>query len=454
MYFLKKKYKIINILLIGYIKGYAKKGGIDLTLKSERIEIANGIGLNLIKADKFKSSLLTYYFIRPLSEEEVTKNALLPLVLKRGSKEYETNLKIQRELEENYGAKLSIGSNKRGEKHILRFSLETVNKEYVKDKDYIYNVLKLLKSIIFSPLVENGYFKESYLNQEKENLKTRIEGKINNKRSYAIDRCIEEMCKDEKFSISSLGNIEDLNHIDGKVLYDHYRDIINTSPIEVFYTGEYDQELIENLKDFIDLDRKSIIEIADEELIYDVDKAKTIEEDLDVVQGKLVLGYRTGIHYEDKLYNGLLLAADIIGGGPNSKLFKNVREKESLAYYISSTVFKYKSIMLIDGGIEFDNYEKTLALVKKQIEEVQNGDFTDKDIETAKKSMRSSLESIKDNIYLISSFFFSQRLSSDNRSLEKIISDIENVKRQEIVEASAKINLDTVYFMKNSKIEE
>lgn len=424
----------------------------DLALKSERIEIGNGVGLNLIKEDKFKSSLLSYYFIRPLSKDQVTKNALLPLVLKRGSAEYTTNLKIQRELEENYGAKLSMGVNKRGEKHILRFSIETVNREYVRDKDYIYKVLKLLKSIIFNPLVEDGYFKKTYIDQEKENLKTRIEGRINNKRSYAIDRCIEEMCEDERFSIYQLGNIKDLEEIDGNVLYKHYEDIINTSPVEVFYTGQYDEKLVENLKEFISLDRKEIIDIPSEELIYNVENTKIIEEDLDVVQGKLVLGYRTGIHYQDDLYNGLLLASNIIGGGPNSKLFKNVREKESLAYYITSTVFKYKSIMTIDGGIEFENFQKTLDIVKEQIEEVQKGDFTDKDIEISKKSIKSSIESIKDNIFLISSFFFSQRLSGDNRSLEKIISDIESVKREEIVKASSKIALDTVYFMKNSKI--
>lgn len=425
-----------------------------MTLKSERIEIGNGIGLNLIKAHKFKSSLLSYYFIRPLSKEEVTKNALLPLILKRGSKDYPTNLKIQRELEENYGAKLSVGVNKRGEKHILRFSIETVNREYVQDKDYIYNVLKLLKSIIFNPLIEDDCFKESYVNQEKENLKTRIEGRINNKRSYAIERCIEEMCKDEKFSIYGLGNIEDLSHIDGNVLYKHYKDIIDTSPVEIFYTGQYDEKLIENLKESIDLDRENIIDIAKEEIIHNVEEESVIQEDLDVVQGKLVLGYRAGTHYQDQLYNGLLLAAEIIGGGPNSKLFKNVREKESLAYYINSMIFKYKSIMLIDGGIEFDNFEKTLDIVKKQIEEVQSGDFTDKDIEVSKKSMRSSMESIKDSIFLISEFFFSQRLSGDSRSLESIIKDLEDVKREEIIEASSKIVLDTVYFMKNSKIEE
>lgn len=424
-----------------------------MTLKSERIEIGNGIALNLIKADKFKSSLLTYYFIRPLTKEEVTKNALLPFVLKRGSREYNTNLKIQRELEENYGAKLSIGVNKRGEKHILRFTVETVNREYVEDKDYIYNVISLLKSIIFSPLVEDDRFKESYLKQEKENLKTRIEGRINNKRSYAIDRCIEEMCKKENFGIYPLGSIEDLKEIDGKVLYKHYQEVVQTSPIEIFYTGQYDDKLIKYLKESIYLDRKEVIEVPTEKIVGEVATKNMIKEDLDVAQGKLVLGYRSGIAYKDKLYNGFVIAADILGGGPNSKLFKNVREKESLAYYIGSTVFKYKAIMLVDGGIEFDNFDKTVEIVRKQIEELQEGKFTEKDIELSKKSIRSSVESIKDSIFLITEFFFSQSLNDDNRTLDKILKNLEDVKKEEILEASSKIVLDTIYFMENSKIK-
>lgn len=176
-----------------------------------------------------------------------------------------------------------------------------------------------------------------------------------------------------------------------------------------------------------------------------------VYEDLDVTQGKLVLGYRTGIPYEDRLYNGLIVASDILGGGPNSKLFRNVREKESLAYYITSTVFKYKSIMLIDGGIEFNNFEKTIDIVKQQLEEIKNGNFTDEDMEISKKSIKSSTESIKDSIFLISEYFFSQILSEDNRDFEEILSDIDSVTKEEIMEAMSKVALDTIYFMKNSK---
>jgi len=422
-----------------------------LDLKSERINIGNGIHLNFIKTDKFKSNLLSYYFLRPLTKEEVTKNALLPLVLKRGTEEYDTNLKIQKKLEENYGASLSIAINKRGEKHVLRFTVETIIGDYVGDKDYIYEVVDLLKSIVYNPVLEKGYFKKEYVDQEKENLRRRIEGRINDKRSYALDRCIEEMCKKERFSLYPLGNIKDLDDIDEDVLYSHYQKIIKESPIEIFYVGEYDEKLVEYIKNAEKIERNNITRLPKEQIISGVKTKNMVYEDLDVTQGKLVLGFRTGIHYDDRLYNGLIVASDILGGGPNSKLFRNVREKESLAYYISSSVFKYKSIMLIDGGIEFDNFEKTIDIIKDQLEEIKKGNFTDEDMEISKKSIKASTESIKDSIFLISEFFFSQILSEDNRSLREILNDIDAVKREEIIESMSRVVLDTIYFMKNSK---
>lgn len=429
-----------------------KKGGMNLDLRCERIQIKSGINLNLIKTDKFKSNLLSFYFLRPLTREEVTKNALLPLVLKRGTMELKTNLEIQKKLEENYGANLSVAINKRGEKHVLRFSVETINGEYINNKEYIYDVFNLLKSIIFNPLLEKGYFKKSYVEQEKENLKRKIESRINDKRSYAIDRCIEEMCKNERFGIYPLGSIEDLPKIDEEILYKHYKKVIETSPIEIFFVGNYDDDMVLYMKEMANIERGEIIDIPREQIISRVKTKNMVYEDLDVNQGKLVLGFRTGIPYEDRLYNGLLVGSDILGGGPNSKLFKTVREKESLAYYITSTVFKYKSILLVDGGIEFENFEKTIDIIKEQIEEIQKGNFSEDDIEISKESLKSSTRSIKDSIFLISEYFFSQILSNDKRTLDEVIADIDKVTKGEIVEAMSKLTIDTIYFMRNPKI--
>ncbi len=422
-----------------------------MTLRSERINIGKGINLNLIKTDKFKSNLISIYLILPLERENATKNALLPLVLKRGTSSLNTNLEIQRKLEDMYGSDLSISVNKRGEKHVVRFTIEGPKESYVDDKKYMLKIIDLLRSLVYNPYLEDKVFSEKYVEQEKDNLSRLIEGRINDKRSYALERCIEEMCRNERFSIYYLGYIEDLGEIDNRILYEYYKDIILKAPIEIFYVGEYENELIEYLTNCFKLEREDVFKIKREYVTGNVQTKNMVYEDMDINQGKLVLGYKTGIPYENSLYNGLLVASEILGGGPNSKLFRSIREKESLAYYIGSKVYKYKSLMLIDGGIDSNNFERAIEIIRFKIDEMKKGDFIQEDMDTAKKSIKTSMKSINDNIFLISEFFFSQVLADDKRLLEESLIDIDKVTREEIIQASNNINLDTIYFLRKSR---
>ncbi|MDR7870093.1 MAG: pitrilysin family protein [Tissierellaceae bacterium] len=417
-------------------------------LKSERIELGKGIYLNIINEGKFKSNLLSYYFIRPLTRQEVTKNTLLSLVLKRGSKNYPNSIDLERKLEELYGSNLSVGINKRGERHVIRFTMEWAKSNYV-GEDYDNEIIRILNEIIFNPVLENDVFLEKYVSQEKENLKRKIENKINDKGTYAMERCIESMCKNERYGIYPIGYVEDLEDVDESNLFEHYEEILKTSPIEIFYVGDVDDKIIDYLKNNHNIQRGEMVDIPDDVLIESVQTKNIVVDELDVNQGKLVIGYRAGIHHKDRLYNPLLLASDILGGGPNSKLFKNVREKESLAYYISSSIYKYKSLMFVDSGIEFDDFDKTVDLIREQLDELKDGKFSEEDISKSIKSIKTNTESIKDSIFLISEFFFSQLISGDNRSLDKILEDFQNVKKEEIIEAANKITIDTIYFMRN-----
>lgn len=417
-------------------------------LKSERIQLGEGIYLNIINENKFKSNLLSYYFIRPLTKKEVTKNSLLSLVLKRGNNNFPNTIDLERKLEELYGANLSLGINKRGEKHIIRFTMEWAKSNYVGEK-YDNEIIQILKELIFNPILENNAFLKKYVAQEKENLKRKIENKINDKDSYAMERCIEAMCNYERYGIYPLGYVEDLDEIDESNLYEHYKDVLKTSPIEIFYVGEVDDDILSYLRNYHDIERGEIVDIPDDVLIDSVNTKNIVIDEEDVNQGKLVIGYRAGIHHNERLYNPLLLVSDILGGGPNSKLFKIVREKESLAYYISSSIFKYKSIMLISCGIEFNDFDKTVDLIKEQLDELKDGKFSEEDISKSIKSIKTNTESIRDSIFLISEFFFSQLLSNDNRNLEQVLDDFQRVKKEEIIEAAKKITMDTIYFMSN-----
>lgn len=418
-----------------------------MSLSNDRIAIGKGMNFNLIESDKFKSNLISIYIIMPLNRKEVTMNALIPLVLKRGTNNLKTKLDIERKLEELYGSNLSININKRGERHVLRFTIESPKGVFVEVRDYFIEVIKLLYEIIYNPYLVDGFFDYKYVNQEKEMLKRVIEGRINDKREYSIDRCIEEMCENEKYSIYEYGYIEDLGSIDERKLYDRYKMILETSPMEIFYVGEHNSEYIEILKEIFKNNRENILEVPREKIASISQTKNMVFEEMDVNQGKLVMGFRSNISYEDDLYNSLLLSSNILGGGPNGKLFRTVREKERLAYYINSKVYKYKSIMLIDAGIDSGNIEKTIEIIRKDIDNLKKGIFTDEDVEIAKKTITNSMNAIIDSNYLIGEYFFSKALSNDNKSLREDIEDLLKVKREDIINASNSINIDTIYFL-------
>ncbi|MTI49055.1 EF-P 5-aminopentanol modification-associated protein YfmF [Sporosalibacterium faouarense] len=420
-----------------------------MSIEYLREKIDNGVHFNLIKTNKFKTNLINFYIVRPLSKDEATKNALLPLILKRGTSKYNTSLEIQRRLEELYGANLSINVNKKGEKQIIRFAIETVNSDFIKEENLLRKILDMLNEIIFNPYTENEVFSQNYFKQEKENLKKRIEGRINDKKTYAVERCIEEMCKNEKFSIYKYGNIEDLEDISCKGLYEHYRSILRSSPMEISIVGNINKdEAINSIQDTFRLHREDIINLPREEVIKAIRTKNMITEEMDVNQGKLTLGLRTNIPYEDKLYEPLIVASNILGGGANSKLFLNVREKESLAYYIYSKSYKYKSIMIIASGIETENFNKALDIIKDQIQELKDGEFTDDDIEQSKNSLITTIRSMTDNNYSMSEFYLSQALTKDTSHISDMIEKINKVSKDEIIEAANKLSLDTIYFLR------
>lgn len=416
-------------------------------MESTRKEIGNGLNINLTYTDKFKSNYLGVYMIRPLDRAEVTLNSLLPMVLERGTKNHPSTLSLKRRLEELFGANLRISASRRGERQIIKFSMEWADGRYTGEEGLDSDILQMFREVIFDPYMEDGSFSREYLEQEKNNLITRINNKINDKRTYAINRCIEEMCKGEKFSIYPGGYQEDVPQIDGKILYDHYRKVLSTSQIEIVYTGHDNNLNLEGIIPEEFMDREAVTFVPRETIVEKSQSRNQVRDRMSVAQGKLVLGYRAGIPYEDKLYNGLLLGNEIFGGGPNSILFRNVREKHSLAYYVSSSIVKHKSLVLLDAGIEFQNYQKTLDLINEGLREMVMGNFSDEDMEIAKKSVRTSSESIIDSPQLMSEFVFGKIISNDQRSLEEMIQELEEVTREDIIKAMGKVNLDTIYFM-------
>ena len=422
-------------------------------MSHKKINLKNGITLHSIDTNKFKTNIISVFLTTQLNRENVTKNALISAILRRGSKTMPTQEEISKNLEEMYGASFDCGLDKTGENQVLKFYIETINDNFLptKNKDLLKESLEKIFDIVFNPYTENDGFKEEYVEQEKNNIKQIIEGKIDNKAKYAVDRCIEEMYKNKSFGLYKYGYIEDLEKIDSKSLYSYYNELINNCKIDIFVSGIED----ENLEDIIKSD-ENIKKLPEREAQYKMsnleEKPKVEEnvvtESMDVTQGKLILGLDVNIDKEE-LKSDTLIYNSILGGSANSKLFQNVREKAHLAYVASSSYLRYKSNIFINCGIEIENYEKALEIIKQQIEDMEKGNFTEEDLVNAKKGIIASIKTIDDEQDTQISFYFGQELSNLPITVEEYIKDVEKVTRGDVLNIAKKVSINTIYFLRN-----
>ena len=422
-------------------------------MKYKQIEIKKGIKLNVIQTNKFKTNLIAIMLTTKLDRENVTKNALIPAVLRRGTKTLKTQEEINKKLEEMYGASLDCGLDKTGDNQVLKFYIETVNDEFLpqNSEDMLKKSLEQIFEFVFNPYLENDGFKKEYVEQEKENLKQIIEGKIDNKASYALDRCIEEMYKNQPYGLYKYGYIEDMKNINENNLYEYYKKIINNCKIDIFVSGIVDEELEniikenENIKKLQDrIPEYNKIEISAKKS----EKENYVQDSMEVTQGKLIIGMDLDVDNEDLRYD-IMIYNCIFGGSANSKLFQNVREKASLAYTASSSYYRFKNNIFINCGIEIKNYDKALEIIKQQIEDMKNGDFTEEEVENAKNGIIASIKTIDDEQDTEITYFFSQELSNSKCNIEQYMNNIKAVTREKVIDIANKVSINTVYFLKD-----
>lgn len=428
-------------------------------MEYKKQEIKQRIKLHNINADKFKTNLIAIFLTTPLSRKYVTYDAVLAAVLRRGTKNMPTQEEISKTLEGMYGADFDCGLNKNGDNHAIKFYLESLNDDFLPQKDE--NMLKMsmekLTEIVFNPYLENGQFKEEYVNQEKENIKQRIEGRKDNKAAYARSRCVEEMYKDEPAGFFNYGYIEDLEEINGKNLYEYYQNLLKECKIDIFVSGKVDIEdtlkIINENADINNLKQREPNYVVNKIISRDKPQERKVEEKLDVAQGKIVIGCDItfdendlkdeNLKCETMLYNSLL------GGSANSKLFQNVREKASLAYTASSSYVRYKSNIFINAGIEIENFDKALDIIREQIEDLKNGDFTEEQIENEKKGIISQINTIDDEQDTEIIYFLGQELTGLNETIEQYKENINNVTKDQIQNVASKVEINTIYFLRN-----
>lgn len=413
---------------------------------NHRTEILPGVYLTAVQSDKFKTGCFSLNLLRPMKKEEAAANALIPSVLLRGSETCPDIASISAKLDELYGASVGTLVRKKGEVQLVGFYCDYVQDEYV-DEPVFAPVMAFLAELLLNPRLENGAFPEAVVDSEKLNLENAMLSRINDKRTYAASQLIRTMCAGQPYGIPRIGEPEDLKNITAKSLYAHYRDLLATSRVELFYMGSLSPEAVTKVL------QAALAELPRAEVFVPVGttpapQARPVQEKterLDVTQGKLSLGFFTDITAKDPRYPALVLAATVFGGGATSKLFTNVREKMSLCYYASASFEKFKGVLSVSSGVEFSKLETAKTEILRQLEACKAGDITDDELESARGYLVSDLKIAMDSPGRLDDYYMGQILLEQDGTMEDLASAIARVTKQEAADAIQALRLDTIY---------
>ena len=416
------------------------------------IEISNGVNLKYIKTDKFKTNYISFDFIAPLERERVHFNAMLPLILMRATKNYPSQAEINKRLQFLYSGNISANVTAFGQYQCFGLKMNMLNDRFSKDVSITDGMVDMLCEILFNPYLVNGAFDEKYTNDKKNDLIDTVDSLKNSKGSYAIKRLKEEMCKNEVFSISKYGEIENINKITPESLYNAYKEALSIYPIEIYAVGNMDVDAIASkIKNCFKSIKRNTINIPEIELITEAKEVKRVTEEEKVNQARLVLGFRTGYDYKENKYHIVQLFNEILGGSPTSKLFLNVREKMSLCYSCRSMVNQKDGLMIISAGIEAKNKEIAEKAILDQLDAIKNGNITEEEFLSAKKSIINGYLSISDSASSEHAWSFFRSLCKINTTPELESEKIKSTTIEQIKDFANRITLDTVYFLKGEE---
>ncbi|GAB2722391.1 EF-P 5-aminopentanol modification-associated protein YfmF [Paenibacillus thermoaerophilus] len=418
--------------------------------KFERDTVRN-IRIHVLPTDRFKTYAISMYAGCVLDEDNVTPTALIPFVLRRGSREYPETKAFRERLDDLYGAGFGFDVYKRGDYQLVQFRLDIIDDRYVQGTDSLLeDALTFLGGAVTAPYLVNGGFSPRYVEAEKDTLRKRQEAIVNDKIRYAAERCLEEMCAGEPYRLHPLGLRDRIAPLTPEALYARYREWLASAPIDLYVVGRTTAEAVKNAVERTFEMERSVCPAYEYRTGHKpAGEVKRVVERLDVGQGKLNMGLRTYTTFADDQYPALLMYNGVLGGYPHSKLFMNVREKASLAYYASSRLDGHKGILTVQSGIEIGNYDKAVRIIEEQLEQMRQGAVSELEMTQTKAMIANQLRESRDSAFETIALDFNGVLSGRHRPVDELIEDIRSVTAEQIARTAQQVKLDTIYFLRD-----
>ena len=414
-----------------------------------RTQLAQGVNLSVLNDPKFKHNRLSVNLVVPLDEETVSGYAVLPFLMRKGCKSCDDFTKLNRRLDSLYGAVLAADVAKAGANQIITLGVKVLDDKYAFDGETLLkSAAELLRELVFEPLIENDSFDESSFALEKQFLIDTIEAQINDKRSFAVSQCRKLMGRGDAAAIQKYGSVDNAKALTAASAAKSYKQLMEKASIEIMLTGSGcpDEAAGVMKRAFEDLKRdnapfaKPGIHAAGSEVLEQVER-------LDVAQSKMVLGFRMAERGDAKTKAAVRLMTALYGGTPSSKLFLNVREKLSLCYYCAARYDRSSAIMLVDCGVENENITAAREEILRQLEAIRNGDFEDETLENTRLQIKNSLRAVTDYPDTIEEWYLSRIIAGEITSTEDEMKLLEDVTREQVIEAAKLMQLDAVYLL-------
>lgn len=414
-----------------------------------REELAPGVCFSSVRDLKFKHNAITVNLLVPLSQETAAGYAILPFLLRKGSRTCPDFTRLEETLCDLYGAALSADVSRHGEYQILSASITSIDDRYALEGEEVSGqCADLLADMVLDPNLVNGAFVEADFKLEQQFLIDTIESEINDKRSYALRQCKATMCAGSPLAVSHYGTVEAAQALTPVKAAEHYHRLIDTARVEILFTGcgdpagarnTFQQRFAALIRHPHDHQPQPVVERAAQ--------VKDLKEEMEIAQSKLVLGMRTGAGATRQEQDALKLMAALYGGTPFSRLFVNVREKLSLCYYCAARYDPATGILMVDIGVERENRQKAQEAILAELKVVAQGGFTDEELEATRLAYANSLRSVGDSLSATENWYFTQILHGRSDAPQDALAAMDKITRPQVEAAAAAVTLDTVYFL-------
>ena len=436
------------------IRYYKRRCPLELT----RTEILPGVWLNHLRSEQFKTACLSLNLLTQLKRESASMNALIPFVLRRGTTRYPDMEALSTRMDSLYGTAVEPAVRRIGEIQCVGFYANVPEGAFLPaGQDVLHEACELLGQLLLAPATRGGLLLPQYVESERDKLLELIRSRVNNKSGYALRRCVEEMCCFEDFAVSRYGGESECEAINYKKLTKQYHNLLQTSPVEIFYCGRAGVRELENAL------RDALVTLPRGEIDYDIGtdlrmnaveaQPRFVEESMDVTQGKLVMGWRLGECMEDPDHAALLVFNALYGSGSASRLFRSVRERLQLCYSVSSLVDLHKGLLLVSAGIDFDRLDAARDEILAQLEAVKRGEFDQEELQAAKAVVASDLRALCDSQGELEGFYLAQTLDGLDCSPLELAALAEDVTKEDVVRIAQSVDCDLIYFLKGGEPE-